>query len=115
MFEHKKQLLREVKVEKPNPQILVKNGVEDLPMLITQKHIKSTIYSELDAKQLGLKIKNINYHGLGKDMLMKAIDNLDNPQAIYKTNKNNYLLVTEFKNSEGKNCYSYTNKRKWKI
>ena len=46
--------------------------------------------------------KNINYHGLGKDLLIKAIDNLDSPQAIYKTGDDNYLVVTEFKDSNGK-------------
>lgn len=92
----------QVKARNYTPQILVDNGVENLPMLITQKHIKSTIYTLQEAEKLGLPTKNVNYHGLGKDLLIKAIDNLDNPQAIYKTDENNYLVVTEFKDNNGK-------------
>lgn len=92
----------QVKARDFTPKILVENGVSDLPMLITQKHIKSTIYTSQEAQKLGLPTKNINYHGLGKDLLMKAIDNLDNPQAIYKINDNNYLVVTEFTDNNGK-------------
>ena len=71
-------------------------------MLITQKHIKSTIYTLQETEKLGLSTKNVKYHGLGKELLVKAIDNLDNPQAIYKTSENNYLVVTEFKDNNGK-------------
>lgn len=92
----------QVKARNYTPQILVDNGVDNLPMLITQKHIKSTIYTLQEAENLGLPTKNVNYHGLGKDLLIKAIDNLDSPQAIYKTSENNYLVVTEFKDNNGK-------------
>lgn len=92
----------QVKARDYTPQILVDNGVNNLPMLITQKHIKSTIYTLQEAENLGLPTKNVNYHGLGKDLLIKAIDNLDSPQAIYKTSENNYLVVTEFKDNNGK-------------
>lgn len=92
----------QVKARDYTPKILVDNGVKNLPMLITQKHIKSTIYTLQEAEKLGLPTKNVNYHGLGKDLLIKAIDNLDNPKAIYKTSENNYLVVTEFKDSSGK-------------
>lgn len=92
----------QVKARDYTPKILVDNGIQDLPMLITQNHIKSTIYTKQEAENLGLSTKNINYHGLGKDLLIKAIDNLDNPQAIYKTSENNYLIVTEFKDNNGK-------------
>lgn len=92
----------QVKARDYTPQILVDNGVDNLPMLITQKHIKSTIYTLQEAENLGLPTKNVNYHGLGKDLLIKAIDNLDSPQAIYKTSENNYLVVTEFKDNNGK-------------
>ena len=92
----------QVKARDYTPSILVDNGVKNLPMLITQKHIKSIIYTLQEAQSLGLPTKNINYHGLGKDLLIKAIDNLDSPQAIYKTGDDNYLVVTEFKDSNGK-------------
>ena len=92
----------QVKARDFTPKILVDSGVQDLPMLITQKHIKSTIYTQQEAQALGLQTKNVNYHGLGKELLIKAIDNLDSPQAIYKTSENNYLVVTEFKDNNGK-------------
>lgn len=92
----------QVKARDYTPSILVNNGVKNLPMLITQKHIKSIVYTLQEAQNLGLPTKNTNYHGLGKDLLIKAIDNLDSPQAIYKTGDNNYLVVTEFKDSNGK-------------
>jgi hypothetical protein len=92
----------QVKARDFTPKILVDSGVQDLPMLITQKHIKSTIYTQQEAQVLGLQTKNVNYHGLGKELLIKAIDNLDSPQAIYKTSENNYLVVTEFKDNNGK-------------
>ena len=92
----------QVKARDYTPSILVNNGVKDLPMLMTQKHIKSIIYTLQEAQNLGLPTKNINYHGLGKDLLIKAIDNLDTPEAIYKTGTDNYLVVTEFKDNNGK-------------
>lgn len=92
----------QVKARDYTPEILVKNGVRDLPMLITKKHIMSTIYTQQEAQHLNLPIKNINYHGLGKDALIKAIDNLDNPKAIYKSNENNYIIVTELQDNNGK-------------
>lgn len=99
---NKLQANTQVKARDYTPQILVDNGVDNLPMLITQRHIKSTIYTLQEAENLGLPTKNVNYHGLGKDLLIKAIDNLDSPQAIYKTSENNYLVVTEFKDNNGK-------------
>jgi len=88
----------QVKARDFTPDILVKNGVPDLPMLITQRHIKSIIYTLQEAQKLNLEAKGINYHGLGKDLLIKAIDNMDNPKAIYKTGENNFLIITELKN-----------------
>lgn len=101
-LDNKLQSNTQIKARDYTPKILVDNGVEDLPMLITQNHIKSIIYTIQEAKNLGLPTKNINYHGLGKELLIKAIDNLDNPKTIYKTNKNNYLVVTEFEDSNGR-------------
>ena len=87
----------QVKARDFTPDILVKNGVPDLPMLITQRHIKSIIYTLEEAQKLNLETKGINYHGLGKDLLIKAIDNMDSPKAIYKTGENDFLIITELK------------------
>lgn len=93
----------QVKARDYTPQILVENGVSDLPMLITSKHIKSTIYSFDEAQRLGLPTDNVNYHALGKDRLLNVIDSLDNPLEIYKTSKDNYLVITEILDDSGRN------------
>lgn len=93
----------QVKARDYTPQILVENGVSDLPMLITAKHIKSTIYSFDEAQKLGLTTDNVNYHALGKERLLNVIDSLDNPLEIYKTSKDNYLVITEILDDNGRN------------
>lgn len=92
----------QVKARDYTPAVLVENGVNDLPMLITQKHLKSIIYTEAEAASKGLPTggKN-NYHGLGKDLLMKAIDNMDSPLDIYKQSDDHYLVVTSLKDNSG--------------
>ncbi len=92
----------QVKARDYTPKILVNSGVKDLPMLITQKHIKSIIYTQEEAKKMGLPIKNVNYHGLGKEMLIKAIDGLDDPDSIYKINNEDYLVITQFKDNNNR-------------
>lgn len=94
----------QVKARDYTPEILVKNGVSNLPMLITQRHVKSVVYNEAEAKELGLPTnKGIHYHGLGKDLLIKSIDNMDNPSEIYKQDNDHYLIITEIKNDAGDN------------
>lgn len=94
----------QIKARDYTPEILVKNGVSDKPMLITQRHVKSVIYTESEAKKIGLPTnKGIHYHGLGKDLLIKAIDNMDNPSEIYKQDSKHYLIITEIKNDAGDN------------
>ena len=86
----------QVKARDYTPKILVENGVEDLPMFITQKHIKSIIYTNEQAKSLNLPIgKKEHYHGLGKDILIKVINSLDKPLEIYKQSDKRYLIITE--------------------
>lgn len=93
----------QVKARDYTPKILVEKGVKDLPMLITQKHVKTIIYTEAEAKQKRIKVnKNDNYHGLGKELLLKVIDNMDDPEEIYKINDENYIVVTKFKDADGK-------------
>lgn len=87
---------QQVKVRDYTPEILLINNVRNLPMLITQRHIKSIIYSLKEARKLKLPTKNINFHGLGKELFLKAINNLDNPKAIYIKDDNNYIIITEF-------------------
>lgn len=92
----------QVKARDYTPAILVQNKVKDLPMLITQKHVKTVTYTEAEAKSKGIKIKKgDNSHGLGKELFIKAIDNLDDPNEIYKSKVNTYLIITELKDKDG--------------
>ncbi len=86
----------QIKARDFTPKILVDNGVNDLPMLLTQKHLRQIVYTKQEAENLGYTVnKKDHYHGLGKETLIEAIDNLDEPSAIYKQSENNYLIVTE--------------------
>lgn len=93
---------QQVKVRDTTPEVLLNNNVKNLPMLITQRHIKSIIYSLKEAKKLKLPTKNINYHGLGKELFLKVINNLDNPKAVYKKDDNNYIIVSQYKDSSNR-------------
>ena len=92
----------QVKVRDDTPNILVRLGIPNLPMLITQNHIKSIIYSIEEAKELGIYKKDINYHGLGKYKFIKAIIELNNPESVYKIDKENYLIITKLKDKYNK-------------
>ena len=92
----------QVKARDFTPNYLIEVGAKDLPMLITQNHIKSVVYTEEEAKKLGLPTgKNINYHGLGKELLVKAVDNMDNPSSVYKKDDSNFIIITELTDKEG--------------
>lgn len=91
----------QVKAKDYTPLILVRCGVKNLPMLITAKHILSTILTEEEAKMKKNYEKNINYHGLGKNLLIKVIANLDNPLSVYRKNNNNYIIITKEKDKYG--------------
>lgn len=90
----------QIMVRKDTPKVLVENGVKNLPMLITQKHIKSIIYTLEEAQIMGMSIKDTNYHGLGKERLIQAIENLEDPMEIYEMGSANYLIVTELYDKE---------------
>ncbi len=94
-----------IKLRDYTPKILVDNGIKDLPMYENPSHIRKNILTSKEAKQLGLSIgKRDHYHGLGKDLYIKAVDNLDNPRVIFK-NKNgkDYLILTSIKDKKNNN------------
>ena len=74
-------------------------------------HIRENVFTEAEARQRGLKVdKNINYHGLGKNLFLKIIDGLDDVQYAYRGTKNadnpsrreNYfLLISQYKDGDG--------------
>lgn len=79
-----------VKLRDYTPSTLVKNGVKDLPMYENPAHIRKNILTEKEAKKIGLSInRRDHYHGLGKDIYIKAIDSLDNPRVIFKRSQQN--------------------------
>lgn len=94
-----------VRLRDYTPDILVQNGVKNLPMYENPSHIRKNILTEQEAIKLGLSVgENDHYHGLGKDLYIKAIDSLDNPRVIFK-NKNNkdYLILTLIKDNSNNN------------
>ena len=94
-----------IQVRDFTPEALVDAGLEDLPMEMKSSHIRENILTLEQAKKLGLKISNkTHYHGLGKEIFIKAIDQLDSPVAIYRWKDNNgkntygsndYIVLTE--------------------
>ncbi len=92
----------QVKARDYTPKYLVEEGARNLPMLITQNHVRTVVYTETEAKKQGLQTgKNINYHGLGKELLINAIDNMDSPLEVYKKDDNNFIIVTELVDNDG--------------
>lgn len=94
-----------IKLRDYTPKALTQNGIKDLPMYENPSHIRKNILTEAEAQQLGLSISSRDhYHGLGKEIYIKAIDSLDNPRVIFKNNNNNdYLILTIIKDKNNNN------------
>ena len=101
----------EVLLDEHTAKILtIQDGVRDLPLVMNASHIRENILTEAEAKAKGLKVnKNIHYHGLGKELFLKVIDNLDSITEAYRGTKNaadtsrreNYfILMSQFKVSD---------------
>ena len=94
-----------VRLRDYTPQVLVENGVKDLPMYENPSHIRKNILIKEEAQKLGLStsIRN-HYHGLGKELYIKIINSLDSPRVIFK-NKNNkdYLILATVKDNNNSN------------
>ena len=94
-----------VRLRDYTPQVLVENGVKNLPMYENPSHIRKNILTKEEAQKLGLatSIRN-HYHGLGKKLYIKIINSLDSPRVIFK-NKNNkdYLILTTVKDDNNSN------------
>jgi len=90
-----------VKVRDYTPGILVQNGIKDLPMYENSSHIRKNILTDIEAQQKGLVLnQKDHYHGLGKDVYIKAIDSLDDPRVIFKNkNSGDYLILTVVKDN----------------
>ena len=95
-----------VKLRDYTPTALVQNGVKDLPMYENPSHIRKNVLTENEARNLGLQVnKNDHYHGLGKDIYIKAIDSLDDPRVVlkYKNRPNEYIILTVVKDNNNNN------------
>ena len=92
-----------VKLRSTTPGILMKCGLNNLPMYENPSHIRKNILTRQQATDLGLIIgKNDHYHGLGIEIYIKAIAALDDPIAILKSTKNNdYVIITEVTDING--------------
>lgn len=80
-------------------------GWNDLPMLMTNQHVYSTIKTKEEAKKDNRFSRRRNYHGLGKELFEKVQKQLKTPAMIIKsnTNQNNadVVLVTNVKDKQG--------------
>lgn len=94
-----------VKIRDYTPKLLVDNGIKDLPMYENPSHIRKNILTAKEAHNKGLSVMpKDHYHGLGKDLYIKAIDSLDNPKVIFKRNNgNNYVILTAIKDNNNNN------------
>ena len=87
-------------------------GVNNYPMLMKASHIRENIFTRGEAKNKGYNTgKNINYHGLGKELFLNIISDLDKVQRAYRGTKNaenpsrreNYfLLISQYTDNDGK-------------
>lgn len=80
-------------------------GWNDLPMLMTNQHVYSTIKTQEEAKKKKRFNRRRNYHGLGKQLFEKVQKQLETPAMIIKsnTNENNadVVLITNVKDGRG--------------
>lgn len=102
----------EVLLRDETPSIMLsQNGVKNRQMVMNASHIRENVFTEEEARNLGLKVDaHTHYHGIGEDYFLKIIDSLDNVKEAYRGTKtasdssrreNYFLLVTEFKDENG--------------
>lgn len=102
----------EVLLRDESPSIMTsQNGVKNLPMVMQASHIRENVFTEQEAKKLGLRVdEHTHYHGLGEKFFLKVIDGLDDVTEAYRGTKNaadparreNYfLLVSTFADQDG--------------
>lgn len=95
----------DVKISEYTPEILVKLGIKNLPMLINQRHLRENIISATKAKKMCIYNKNANYHNLGKQTFMQVMEKLKTPIAVIKSiskngKENTYIVITEVENQK---------------
>lgn len=82
------------------PQILQDLGLRKLPILMTAKHVYNGIKTKQSAINEGRYFAKDNghHHGLGRKNFIKVINNLNNPEIIYKYSdiKDDFRIVEVF-------------------
>lgn len=107
-----KNYVGEVKLTDSTPSIMLQQkGVRNLPMVMNASHIRENIFTEAEAKNLGLRVSpNINYHGLGEKLFLKVIEGLDNVTEAYRGTKSAekaergekyFLLISQYTDQNG--------------
>lgn len=102
----------EVLLRDHSPAIMIEQqGVRDFPMAMNASHIRENVFTETEAKELGLRVdRHKHYHGLGEKFFLQIIDSLDDVKEAYRGTKNaekserreNYfLLVSQFVDKNG--------------
>lgn len=94
-----------VRLRNNTPDVLVDNGVKNLPMYENPSHVRKNILTEQEARNLGITVNSRDhYHGLGKDLYIKIIIALDDPRVIFKNkNEKDYLILTTIKDKNKNN------------
>jgi len=79
------------------PKVLTDLGLRKLPMLMTAKHVYTTV------KDSG-KYKKVNYHGLGANLLKQIPSAMEKPVAIMEsaTKNDSVVMVLELVDKEGR-------------
>ena len=103
---------KEIQLTDSSPSILTsQRGVRNLPMMMIASHVRENILTEEEARKMGLSVNSSkHYHGLGKELFVKVINELDEVTQAYRGTKNadnperreNYfLLISQQKDAKG--------------
>lgn len=106
---HGKDLGGEVKLRDFTPKDLVNVGVPNKAVYMNQRHVITSILTKEKALKVpGFKIRNNDhFHAIGEDTFIQAIDNMDDPVAVYrwkdgsKYTSNDFIILTEVKDHNG--------------
>ena len=102
----------EVLLTDNTPSIIVEQkGTKNYPMMMKPSHVRENILSEQEAKEQGLPLgERHHYHGLGKELFLDVIRDLDEVTEAYRGTKNAkdesrrekyFLLISEHKDKDG--------------
>ena len=84
-----------VRLRNNTPDVLVDNGVKNLPMYENPSYVRKNILTEQEATKLGLSInKSDHYHGLGKELFSLNFAKAEN---------NEFLILTMIKDIHNNN------------